>query len=128
MEGGRTVFVASSTPAEPPSTTCGYIGGSGTESFGGIASRRCRNAYVTGGTKSTEATFSGRRRSGPQLHAPVAAGISFVAKVNAPGSALDYCGYIGGDGTDVRQRRCDRTEPATPTSRAKLTPRRAPSL
>ncbi len=27
----------------------------------------------------------------------------FVAKVNAGGTALDYCGFIGGTGDDVAQ-------------------------
>ncbi len=56
------------------------------------------NAYVTGSTVSTEATF------------PVAVGPdltfsggrdAFVAKVNAAGTALVYCGYIGGSDDEI---------------------------
>ena len=56
------------------------------------------NAYVTGVTESNEPTFpvSGRPRPDLQLRPRDA----FVAKVNAAGTALVYCGYIGGDDDD----------------------------
>ncbi|MBN2437241.1 MAG: SBBP repeat-containing protein, partial [Deltaproteobacteria bacterium] len=77
---------------------CGYIGGSNGDIGIGIAVDGAGNAYVTGYTASTEATF------------PVAVGPdltfnglidAFVAKVNASGTALAYCGYIGGSGLDI---------------------------
>ncbi len=76
---------------------CGFVGGNGTESGAGIAVDGSGNAYITGSTISTETTF------------PVAAGPDlthnggydvFVAKVNAAGTGLVYCGFIGGDGAD----------------------------
>ncbi len=76
---------------------CGYIGGSSDDSGSGIAVDGSGNAYVTGYTGSLEATF------------PVAVGPdltfndnfdAFVAKINAAGTALVYCGYLGGSGDD----------------------------
>jgi len=81
---------------------CGYIGGSGTE-FGGlsIAVDAGGNAYVTGWTQSSEQTFP--VKVGPDLTFNAARAWwsdAFVAKVNAQGTALVYCGYIGGSGHD----------------------------
>ena len=75
----------------------GFIGGSDQDVGHGIAVDGSGNAYVTGETLSTEASF------------PVTAGPdvtqnggrdAFVAKVNAAGTALLYAGYIGGSGND----------------------------
>jgi len=76
---------------------CGYIGGIGSDYGHGIAVDAQGNAFVIGLTYSDETTF------------PVVAGPdltfngkydTFVAKVNAQGTGLDYCGYIGGDQED----------------------------
>jgi hypothetical protein len=76
---------------------CGYIGGASWDSGHGVAVDAAGNAYVTGWTGSTEQTF------------PVAVGPdltfngnvdAYVAKVNAAGTGLAYCGYIGGMGID----------------------------
>jgi hypothetical protein len=75
----------------------GYIGGSGDDEGHGIAVDSAGNAYVTGYTASTQATF------------PVTVGPdlthngdydAFVTKVKADGTGLEYCGYIGGSGFD----------------------------
>ena len=52
------------------------------------------NAYVTGYTDSIEASFP--VTVGPDLTWNGGPSDAFVAKVNAAGSALVYCGYIGG--------------------------------
>ena len=75
----------------------GYIGGAGDDVGNGIAVDSAGNAYVTGETNSSEATFP--VAGGPDL---TFNGVSdaFVAKVNAAGTALDYAGYIGGAARD----------------------------
>jgi hypothetical protein len=77
---------------------CGYIGGAGWDSARSIVVDEDGYAYVTGQSKSSEATF------------PVAVGPDvewegnndvFVAKVSRTGSHLLFCGYIGGRNSDV---------------------------
>ncbi|MBN2490163.1 MAG: SBBP repeat-containing protein [Planctomycetes bacterium] len=77
---------------------CGYIGGDLPDLGRGIAVDGAGNAYVTGQTVSTEQTFPAT--VGPDL---THNGLSdaFVAKVNASGTGLLYCGYVGGTGNDV---------------------------
>ena len=74
----------------------GYIGGSESESGGGIAVDSAGNAYVAGFTSSTEATFP--VAVGPDLtfNGGSVFGDTFVAKMNPLGTALIYAGYIGG--------------------------------
>jgi len=77
---------------------CGFIGGSKFEIGFGIAVDRHGNSYITGGTSSTVA------EGFPAAFGPDTSfngfGDAFVAKVNASGTALLYCGYIGGDSDD----------------------------
>jgi hypothetical protein len=82
---------------------CGYIGGSGGDFGADIAVDAAGNAYVTGNTTSTGATFP--VLLGPDLtyNGGTSYGDAFVAKVNAAGTALEYCGYIGGSGDDSAQ-------------------------
>src|SRR6266542_194271 len=79
---------------------CGYIGGSGEEAGYGSGVDSSGNAIVTGYTLSSQATFP--VAVGPDLtyHGDSGGGDAFVAKVNAAGSALVYCGYIGGNNDD----------------------------
>ncbi len=95
--GGQDAFVAKVNAAGTALLYCGFIGGSDAEQGNGIAVDGSGNAYVTGQTGSSETTF------------PVALGPdltynggqdAFVASVNAAGTALLYCGYIGGGGPD----------------------------
>jgi hypothetical protein len=74
---------------------CGYIGGIGDEYGWGIAVDGQGNAYVSGYTDSTESSFP--VTVGPDLTFNGGEDV-FVAKVNAQGTSLDYCGYIGGIG------------------------------
>jgi hypothetical protein len=77
---------------------CGYIGGTGSERGLGIAIDESGNAYLTGHTSSTEATFP--ETVGPDLTYNGGTYDAFVAKVSASGTGLSYCGYIGGSGND----------------------------
>src|SRR6266511_1591211 len=98
FKGGNDAFVAKVNAAGTALVYCGYIGGSGDERGFGVAVDTAGNAYVTGQTTSTEATFP--VPVGPDL--TLNGGIdAFVAEVNAAGTALVYCGYIGGSGADV---------------------------
>jgi hypothetical protein len=63
----------------------------------GIAVDTAGSAYVTGSTTSTQATFP--VTVGPDLTHNSGNDV-FVAKVTADGTALDYCGYIGGAGNE----------------------------
>ncbi|MDQ5871914.1 MAG: SBBP repeat-containing protein [Acidobacteriota bacterium] len=77
----------------------GFVGGSGLDQGFGIAVDASGNAYVTGETASTEATFP--VTAGPDLTFNGGASDAFVAKVNAAGTSLLYAGYIGGSGDDT---------------------------
>ena len=76
----------------------GYIGGVGSDYGHAIAVDASGNAYVAGITYTDNGTFPAM--IGPDL---TFNGDSdgFVAKVNAAGTALGYCGYLGGDAQDV---------------------------
>ena len=95
--GAYDAFVAKVDPTGTALLSCGYIGGSGNDYAYGIALDSAGNAYIAGYTTSTETTF------------PVAVGPdlvhngsidAFVAKVNAAGTALEFCGYVGGAADD----------------------------
>jgi hypothetical protein len=72
----------------------GYIGGLNDDVGLGIAVDGAGNAYITGYTDNSEASFP--VTVGPDLTWNGGSSDAFVAKVNADGSALGYCGYIGG--------------------------------
>jgi hypothetical protein len=97
--GGGDAFVAKVTPTGTL-VYCGYIGGSGAEAGFGIAVDSSGNAYVTGVTTSTEATFPVQNVGADLDHHHGGNGDAFVAKVNATGTALIYAGYIGGSGSE----------------------------
>jgi hypothetical protein len=76
---------------------CGFIGGSEHDYAGDIAVDADGHAYVVGGTYSISTTFP--VGVGPDVTHN--GGVdAFVAKVKVDGSALNYCGYIGGSGLD----------------------------
>ena len=98
FNGNSDAFVAKVNAAGTALLYCGYIGGSGEDRGFGIAVDSAGNAYVTGSTESSQASFP--VTVGPDLtfNGNLDA---FVAKVNAAGTALLYCGYIGGSGFDL---------------------------
>jgi hypothetical protein len=99
--GSQDAFVASVSPSGAALVYCGYIGGSSGDAGWGIAVDVAGNAYIAGNTTSTEATFP--VTVGPDLtfNGGTIYGDAFVAKIDADGSELDYCGYIGGSNFDL---------------------------
>jgi hypothetical protein len=96
--GYNEAYVAKVNTAGTGFDYVGYIGGNGSDRPMGIAVDSAGNAYVTGDTDSTETSFP--VKSGPDLTFNGGYSDAFVAKVSVSGSGLDYCGYIGGDGSD----------------------------
>jgi len=75
-----------------------FLGGSGNDSGEGIAIDSAGNAYITGGTISTNFPVT------PGAFQTAKAGIgefdAFVTKMNSTGTALIYSTYFGGDNRD----------------------------
>ena len=104
FNGGRGIFpsdafVAKVNPGGTALVYAGYIGGTGSDTARGIAVDGAGNAYVTGYTDSTEASFPAT--AGPDLTFNGGSSDVFVAKVNPGGTALVYAGYIGGADSDL---------------------------
>jgi uncharacterized repeat protein (TIGR01451 family) len=81
----------------------GFVGGAGSDRGNAIAVDGAGNAYITGETNSTEATFPDGNGFGliPGSDKTPNGGVdAFVAKVNADGTALLYASYLGGSGDD----------------------------
>lgn len=98
--GLTEAFVAKVNASGTDLVYCGYIGGAFDDHGFGIAVGSDGCAYVTGRAHSDESTFP--VSIGPDLvHNGNYYGDGFVAKVNAQGSGLEYCGYIGGDSWDL---------------------------
>ena len=100
--GSSDAFVAKINAAGTELVYAGYIGGSGEDYGSGIAVDRTGNVYVVGSTRSGEAEGF-PVMAGPDLTyngSDLYGGDAFVAKVNAAGTALVYCGYIGGSDRD----------------------------
>lgn len=101
--GTADAFVAKVAADGSTLIYCGYIGGDvGESDYGldhayGIAVDSSGNAYVAGQAGSTDASFP--LVVGPDLTSN-GWDDAFVAKVNAAGTALSYCGYVGGEFED----------------------------
>ncbi|OGD21619.1 MAG: hypothetical protein A2W03_16890 [Candidatus Aminicenantes bacterium RBG_16_63_16] len=101
--GYNDAFVAKVNSSGTALVYCGYIGGSLNDFAYGIAVDSSGNAYLTGDTTSTEATFP--VIVGPDLTFNGSGSLNdaFAAKVNASGTALGYCGYVGGSLSEAGQ-------------------------
>jgi hypothetical protein len=96
--GRLDVYVAKVSPTGSSLVYCGYIGGASDDASNAIAVDPAGNAYVAGETYSSEATFP--VTAGPDLtHNGL--NDAFVAKVSPTGTALVYCGYVGGSGHEL---------------------------
>ncbi len=92
--GNSDAFVCKVEPDGSGLDYCGYIGGKRWDRGRAITVDAAGNAYVIGHTKSTVADGF-PATVGPDLSQNGDAD-AFVCKVNPTGTALDYCGYIGG--------------------------------
>jgi hypothetical protein len=96
FEGGDA-FVAEINATGSALVYSTYLGGSGTDQGNAIAVDSSGNAYVSGFTGSTD--FPTVNPLQATNHASL--GTSFVAKLNAAGSALVYSTYLGGSESDT---------------------------
>ena len=103
--GSGDAFVAKVNAAGSEVIYAGYIGGSTIDQALGVAIDGAGDAYVTGYTSSTEATFPDGdgfgSLGGHDLTYNGAFLDAFVAAVNGEGTALRWAGYIGGDSEDM---------------------------
>ena len=97
QNGSNDAFVAKVRADGTGLVYCGFIGGTGIDGGQGVAVDSDRNAYVTGYTTSTATSFP--ETVGPDL-SHNGDFDAFVAKVRADGTALTYCGFIGGSGEE----------------------------
>jgi hypothetical protein len=94
--GAYDAFVAALNPTGSALVYSTYLGGSGYDSAADIAVDSAGNAYVTGGTSSTDfPTINPLQPSNGGGSAD-----AFAAKLNPTGSALIYSTYLGGSGDD----------------------------
>ena len=75
-----------------------YLGGTGNDIGRAIAVDSAGNAYVSGGTTSTNFPGAGGSPIQPNL---MGSGDVFVTKLNAAGTATVYSTYLGGSGLDT---------------------------
>ena len=94
-KGNYDAFVAKLNASGSALVYSTYLGGSGRDVGSGIAVDGAGCAYVTGHTSSTD--FPTQNPLQPQKKGNYDA---FVAKLNAPGSALVYSTYLGGSDDD----------------------------
>lgn len=101
--GWGDAFIAKIEPDGSDLVYCGYIGGWEREMPWDIAVDSQECAYLSGYTRSSQATFP--VCTGPDLTynggMPEGYGDAFIAKVEASGASLVYCGYIGGKKDDA---------------------------
>ena len=76
---------------------CGYIGGSSLDFAWDVAVDRSGRAHVVGETRSTAATFP--VVVGPRLTRSGSSD-AYIARLSPTGNGLEYCGYVGGAGSD----------------------------
>jgi hypothetical protein len=98
FNGYQDAFVARLNPQGTDFDYCGYIGGDDADSGSDVIFDDAGNLYVMGRTESTESTFP--VKTGPDLTFNGGLDDAYIARVNAQGTALDFCGYIGGSEND----------------------------
>ena len=94
--GYETAFVSKLSPAGSALVYSTYLGGSSYQIGSGIAADSSGNAYVVGGTGSSDFPTVN-----PIQATNHGSGNAFVAELIAAGSALVYSTYLGGSGGDA---------------------------
>ena len=94
---GGTAFVSKLNSDGSSLVYSTYLGGSSMDEGQGIAVDSSGNAYVTGGTISTDFPTVNAFQATCESCSPSSPS-AFVAKLNAAGSALVYSTYLGGNG------------------------------
>jgi beta-propeller repeat-containing protein len=97
LAGRSDAFVTKLNATATALTYSTYLGGSGGDGGLGIAVDSTGDAYVTGGTSSSNfPTTAGAYQTSYSGNTD-----AFVTKLNAAGSALSYSTYLGGSGEDA---------------------------
>lgn len=95
---GDDAFVVKVNAAGTALVYASFLGGAGSDTAFAVAVDADGNAYVTGSTDASQATFPVILGPDTTFNGDVDA---FVTKVNAAGTALLYSGYIGGGDVEV---------------------------
>ncbi len=103
LGGNEDAFVTKINPAGSALVYSTYLGGSGNDAGSGIAVDSSGNAYVTGGTGSSNfpTTPGAFETSCGSNNCGTDASFAFVTKLNPSGSALVYSTYLGGTGNYI---------------------------
>lgn len=96
LSGTSDAFVTKLNAAGSAFVYSTYLGGTSDDSGNGIAVGSSGNAYVTGGTSSTNFPLLN-----PTQGASGGGVDAFVTRLNTAGSALVFSTYLGGSGTDA---------------------------
>jgi len=97
LHGSANIFVAKMNPAGTALVYSTYLGGTGSDSGGHIAIDSSGNAYVAGGTTSTDFPVT----SGAYQATLAGTKNVTVTELNATGNAIIYSTYLGGSGSDA---------------------------
>ena len=100
--GGFDVFVTKLSADGSSLIYSTYVGGSGDDSGNAIAVDSSGDAFVTGGTKSTDfPTTNGAFQTIFGTKTGMATLDTFVFELNSAGNGLTYSTFIGGNGDDI---------------------------
>jgi hypothetical protein len=97
-KGGTDVFVTKISADGSSLVYSTYVGGTGDDSGNGIAVDASGNAYVAGGTTSSNFPAT---TGAFQTSLKGTTGNAFIFKLNSTGTTLLYSTYFGGTGTDT---------------------------
>ncbi len=97
QNGSLDAFVVKVSADGSSLVYCTFLGGAGSDVANGVAVDSGGNAYIAGQTTSNQVTFPATQ--GPQITYNGGSD-AFVARLNAFGTDLTYCGYIGGNQDD----------------------------